>query len=550
MVAAGYRRRGVEATRRSGKVSPAPTSEGAVAVGLDAEGRPGALAPVALDGSFELVSATPLDRAYVAVSGSRAGDVVRLPGGAAELALPLSPLGKLAVRVVDHDSGRALPSRIVVHGRDGTREPNMGPPHRATGAGPLVDAEEGLADMLLPQGKYRVLATRGPEYTVDARDVEVGPGQGASAELRLRHVIDTPGWAGSDLHVHSRGSFDSAVSLEDRVRSLLAAGIDFAVPSEHNRIGSYGSVMVAGQGAWLSWVPAVEVTTVNPLRGHFNVFPYEAAKAPRNVHTGLSDLLYFVRKESPGSLVQINHPRMGRIGHFTMVHLETETARGLARLATGFDTIEVYNGFDLGEPAKTEAVVAEWIQLLEKGRRHWATGNSDSHGVQYITVGYPRTYVAITDDHEGGLGPPLDVPGLVASLRKGHAFATSGPFVEVSQEQRGPGEALKVTEGRARVRVRVRAAPWLDASEIDVVVGGKSALKRSIASPPPRVGLPEGTLDEARRAAVRFDEELDVAVPAGARSLVVLVRGERRVGEVLPFMDFKPFAVVNPLLVE
>ena len=36
----------------------------------------------------------------------------------------------------------------------------------------------------------------------------------------------------------------------------------------------------------------------------------------------------------------------------------------------------------------------------------------------------------------------------------------------------------------------------------------------------------------------------------GARALVVLVRGERRVGEVLPFMDFKPFAVVNPLLIE
>lgn len=539
-VSRGYRGAGQKTMSVRGRVDP--PAAGAVVVALDRDGKLAAAATSDDQGAFELV-APSIETAFVAVGSSRAGPAAR--PAADGLVLGRARVGGLRVEVRDHDTTGELPARLVIHGHDGAREPNLGPPHRATGAGPLLDAEDGKARLILPAGRYRVLATRGPEYTIDERVVEVPEGGEASAELRLRRVIDTPGWASCDLHVHSRGSFDSWVATDDRVRSLMAAGVDFAVPSEHNRIGSYDASQLGGQGKWLTWVPAVEVTTVDPPRGHFNVFPYDG-EPPKHRRTSLAELLGFVRRESPASLVQVNHPRMGPIGHFNALHLDEQTQRGLGMLARGFELLEIYNGFDLAEPAKNERYLLEWMRLLERGRTHWAVGNSDSHGVQYVAPGYPRTYAAVRDDHDGGEGAPLDVAALLAGLRGGKAFATSGPFVEVSQGPRGPGEALDIQDGKARIKVKIRAAPWVPVHELEVYAGARSALRRELTPRPVVTGPPQGTLDQARSGAVLLDEELDVPVPAGARAVVVVVRGGK--SNALPFMDWPSLAIVNPLL--
>lgn len=546
-------RTGAAAVRLKGVVAPAPQPPGCGVVALDAEGRMAGATVTDPRGAFELAGAS-MAVMYASAGATRGGAAVEAREGA-QLQAP--EVGALRVRVVDHDQGTALPARIVVHGQEGRgatpggREPNLGPPHRATGAGPLLDTEDGQARLLLPGGLFRVLATRGLEYTVDEQVVEVIAGAEQDVELRLRRVVATPGWAGCDLHVHARGSFDSLVAIEDRVRSLMAAGIDLAAASEHNRTGSYDLSTVAGQGRWLTWIPAVEVTSVDPPRGHFNVLPYDRPEAPRYDHTSLQALLAFVAKKSPGSLVQVNHPRMGKLGHFNALHLDPETQRGLGQLAKNFELLEIYNGFDLAEPAKTEALLVEWLALVERGRTHWATGNSDSHSVQYIGAGYPRTYGAVAEDHDGGEGAPLAVAGLLEGLRRGRIVATSGPFVAVTQGPRGPGDALAVEDRKARVRVQVWAAPWVDTAELEVFVGAKSALRREIRGMPERrTGRPEGSLEEGRKAALRVDEELVVPVAPGARGLVVVVRGRRKVGDVLPFMDWAPLAIVNPMRIE
>jgi hypothetical protein len=525
---------------------------GLVVMGLDEEGRMAGATVAGAGGAFELAGEATV--VFTSAGGTPTGVTRKAEDG---MRLPGPEVGALRVRVVEHDRGEALPARVVIHGIEGKggspggREPNLGPPHRASGAGPLLDTEDGQARVLLPRGRFQVLATRGPEYTVDAQEAEVTPGGEVEVELRLRRVVDTPGWAGCDLHVHARGSFDSLVSIDDRVRSLMAAGVDFAAASEHNRTGSYDLSTVAGQGKWLTWIPSVEVTTVDPPQGHFNVLPYEQAEAPRYDHTSLQALLAFVARKSPGSLVQVNHPRMGKLGHFNALRLDPETRRGLGQLAKGFELLEIYSGFDLADDRKNEELLGEWMRLFERGRDHWATGNSDSHSVQYVGVGYPRTYAAVAQDHDGGEGVPLDVAGLLAGLRQGKIVVTSGPFVEVTQGGRGPGEALVVEGGKARVRVKVRAAPWVDTTEVEVFVGGKSALRRELPEGPTRrVGSPEGSLEDGRRAAVRLDETLEVPVAPGARGLVVVVRGRRKVGEILPYLDWAPRAIVNPMRIE
>jgi hypothetical protein len=542
----GSRNNGTSLHRISGQMEGWEKGS-AVVMALDERGRMAGAGLVEEGGKFTLVG-VGMATAQARAGGTALGAGARVVDGM-RLAAPQT--GVLRVQVLEHDEGRALPARVVLHGHEGTREPNLGAPHRASGAGPLLDLEEGRARLVLPAGRYRALATRGLEYTVDEEVVEVAAGEERAVELRLRRVVDTPGWAGCDLHVHARGSFDSLVSIDDRVRSLLAAGVDLAAASEHNRTGSYDLATLARQGDWLTWIPAIEVTTVDPPQGHFNVLPYSDPEAPRYRRTSLGELLALVARKSPGSLVQVNHPRMGLIGHFNALHLDPATQRGLNQLARSFELLEIYNGFDLGEPAKVEGLLGEWLRLLERGRTHWATGNSDSHSVQYVGVGYPRTYVKVREDHEGGAGAPLDVPGVLAGLKAGKIVVTSGPFVDVSQEERGPGEALQVAGGVARVRVRVRSAPWLDVQEVEAYAGGKSAGRWAIAEAlGPRTGKPVGPLGEARAQAVRFEQTLDVPVEPGARALVVVARGRRKVSEVLPFLEWAPMAIVNPMLVE
>jgi hypothetical protein len=542
---AALRRAAIPFVHRRVKLLSTPHPSAAVVVALDENGRAVSGARPAI-GSDEVDVVAPTNAVRL---GAMAGGLpLGAPGDGPTL--EIAALGRLSVSVRDFDRDVALPVRIIVHGIDGAREPNFGAPHRGSGAGPLVDADDGTFTSLLPSGRYRVIATRGLEYTVDQRDVEVPAGGAVGVSLALRHVLDTPGWAACDLHVHSRGSFDSTVSVEDRVRSLIGAGIDFAAASEHNRTGTYASPRFAAASQWMTWAPAVEVTTTAPLRGHFNVIPWESPTAPKHQRTTLDELLRLVRRDAPDSLVQVNHPRLGQgMGHFDTIELDAQTSRGLSRLARGFDTIEVYNGFDLTRRARVEAVVREWLQLVESGRDHWATGSSDSHAIQYETAGWPRTYVAVESDHEDGLGPPVDVAAIVGALKRGHAVVTSGPLIEITQGTRGPGDSLVVEEGRATVHVRVRTAPWVEASTLSIMVAGKEAAAFRLPSRPLEVGLPTGSLADARARAVVFEADVTVDVPSDARALVAMVRGERTIGAVLPFMEFSPLALSNPLIV-
>src|SRR5207248_1372353 len=118
------------------------------------------------------------------------------PGTKWDLRLDVSPGGELHVRVLDADTGQPLTARLVVHGIDGTRDPSFGPDYRASGAGPVIDALRGDVATPLPSGRYRVAATRGIEWSVDAKVIDVVGGRGLSIDLAPRHVVPTPGVLG------------------------------------------------------------------------------------------------------------------------------------------------------------------------------------------------------------------------------------------------------------------------------------------------------------------------------------------------------------------
>ena len=526
------------------------------------------------DGRFSFLAPRHVTHWYAALDPSRTSAAVDYrPGAGFDLKLDVSPGGELLVRVEDGDTHEPLTARLIVHGVEGTLDPSFGPDYRATGAGPLIDALKGEVATPLPAGRYRVAATRGLEWSIDAETVEILPGRQVKLVLRPRHVVPTPGEIDCDLHVHARPSFDSPVSPEDRIASLVAAGIEFAVPTEHNLVGDYTAPLeTLGMTRELATVTGTEVTTFSPSFGHFGVFPLPAdAKIPYS-HTTLGALFAAAKKGSPDRVLVVHHPRLGKgLGYFSIAGFEPagedQKPRVPATMRTDFDAVEVYNGYEFADAPKVELVMRDYYALLNLGR-YAATGSSDSHRIQYLWAGYPRTIVH-PENSDADLGAddaqaaPLTI---VRAIKQGRSVVTSGPYIELtlpagsqdaatgsltsSAKVARPGDTAIVRGDALKVHVVVRAAPWVDVSSLEIVSAGDSLAKLPIPPRPEVLGPEAGTLEEAQARTLRFEGDLDVVLPENAHWVLAVARGTRKLDDILPFMPITPLAMTNPVYLD
>jgi hypothetical protein len=532
---------------------------GSLVFGRDAQGNPEVRARAGTGGGFALDVPTSIVEWYAAVDPGRASSLVSfVPGTPHDLVLDIAPGGDLHVTIKDADTRTPLTARLLVHGENGTLDPSFGPDYRASGAGPVIDALRGDVTTPLPSGRYRVAATKGIEWSIDAKVIDIAPGRVTDVELAPRHVVPTPGVLGCDLHVHARPSFDTPVTPEDRVLSLVAAGIDFAVPSEHNVVGDYASSLdTLDLGKELLSVPGVEVTTYSKGFGHFGVFPYPpGSPVPPYKHTNMASIFRAVRAGDPNRYFQLNHPRLPKgLGYFNNIGFDPKGPRKQIHNRIDFDGIEVFNGYDSELPERVEQVLHDYWALLGFGYRYTATGSSDSHRIQFHWAGYPRTMVmvdpkATVDDDTA----PTDPLAVVAQIKKGHATVTDGPILELEVQGARPGDEVVTQEDVVHAHLRVRAAPWVDVAHVDVIageIGGTYRVVQSFELPPRKLqlGAEPGTLEEAQERTIRFDQDLDFTLGPANAWVMVIARGDRRMDDVLPFMPLPPMGFTNPVYV-
>lgn len=398
-------------------------------------------------------------------------------------------------------------------------------------------ARAGHAQFSLPEGSYEVVVSHGPEWSLFTRRVEIAGGERTALSAVLRREVHADDLTACDLHVHTSHSPDGVLGPEERAVSLAAEDIDFAVITDHNRVTDLAPQLA---GSARTSLPGVEVTTWAPEFGHFNVFPRRTP--PRFRGTSADALLEELRTE-PGSFVQINHPRLeDHIGYFALADLSRLGTRGspLPKLLKGADAIEVWNGFDLGRPARRDEVFRDWQALLGRGLRVTATGNSDSHGLHAPYVGYPRTVVQLPR------AEARDPQRVLAALKEGRSFVTSGPVLRVSAEgveprgsareqHKTPGQSVWLAAGArsVRLRVEVQTPSWMDVSELEVYVAGKRTLQAQ---------LPERDARGRQRAQLL----LPLAEQAPFAALVVVVRGAPAL-QAFFAKRVEPYAFSNPI---
>jgi hypothetical protein len=388
----------------------------------------------------------------------------------------LPKAGALSFAVTE--GGKPVPARLVVRGEPGTRDPDWGDNADDTGAATNVLASAtGSGEAPLPPGKYRVLVNRGFEYTAFEQKIEIKEGKTAAVKASLDRVVDTKGWIAADLHLHAVPSGDAPSLLSDRIRSLVASGVEVAVATDHNAVTDYRPVIAdLGLSDRIFALSGDEITTRDTPFGHFNAFPVDPKTAPFS-YKGTTPAAIFaeVRAARPfgkDTIVQVNHPRMGNIGYFEILRFTPEDIPGwLARspLADmGFDALEVFNGDHYTRLAKVEECLKDWYALLNAGYRYVATGNSDSHRVSFHEPGVPRNLVRLLDDAPGRLSDRA----FVDAVRGGRVVISSGPFVTIEAGDKGVGDTI--APGEAEIVVKVDGPAWVDIDEVSLVRRGET----------------------------------------------------------------------------
>ncbi|MEZ4223153.1 MAG: CehA/McbA family metallohydrolase [Polyangiaceae bacterium] len=445
--------------------------------------------------------------------------------------------GLLRAKIVD-EADRPLPSKMRVD-RLGHPNPVFGDDGGLSGADRFAWTGNGEMDLVLPAGRYVLLFTAGYERDAVQKTVNVPKNGMAGVKVALPRVVSTPGWIAADLHLHQAPSVDADIGLAERVVSIAAEGVELAVATDHYVVTDLSPTVqwLTKRGLLtraLSTISGSEVSTLGHRYGHFNVFPLSADRNVAYWNTTPSALFADARRQSPKGVIQVNHPRWDpAIGYFSYFGKSKESADFVRPgYDPNYDTLEVYNGDDARDLKKVRVVLEDWMHLLSAGRRYTATGSSDSHKLAFLDPGLPRTYIHYGDAGDDEQDAKASPAAVIAALKAGRAYVTSGPLLDVSVDGKGPGETV-VTGGRAQVKVKVQAPKWVDVRSVEVLVNGRSAAYHIV---------PRG------KSVLRLDKTF--AFPVKEKGYVIVVaQGERGLPNASREAT-QPFAFSNPIWLE
>jgi hypothetical protein len=399
-------------------------------------------------------------------------------------------LGRATLDVSVTESGSPVPCRITLAGTDGVLRPLVIEPKSPLAARPgVVYTPNGQARIGLPPGPVAVFASRGFEYGVSSKRLDLVDGQRHSLELAIRREVSTPGLVACDTHVHTlTHSGHGDATIEERAITLAAEGIELAVATDHDVFTDLNPVALE-LGVRSCFTPVVgdEVTT---RAGHFNAFPFPTQSlVPDSRITDWPRLLEAIRTRAAreASVIILNHPRDLHAGFRPFDPAQFNPATGAHRRGTiGVDALEVVSSGALqSDPMR---LVHDWMALINHGDRVTAVGASDSHDVARFIVGQGRTYVACPDNDVGS----IDVFSACHALRDGRALVSLGLLANLTVDGRFQvGDLATGCDSSLRVKVSVLYPSWSGVDRVTLFANGVSLREQPVATAPGAAGQTE-----------------------------------------------------------
>ncbi len=379
----------------------------------------------------------------------------------------------------------------------------------------------------LEPGSYRVVVSHGTEYSAYSEDIVVTAGATEDVDAQIAPVVDSSNLVSGDFHVHSIDSPDSQTSKADRVVSMVAEGMNFFTPSDHDiRLDFAPTVTALGATALIKTAVSAEITTFD--YGHFNAWPVPID--PSQVNGGSVDfggaapdgmdfpsfgnynltpgeIIDAVRTDG-ATTVQINHVHsFFGVGGGSGLAIDTgveppqSAVSGAARrLDPGVlnyfpdapdrpDALEIWIGDDRGQVNNNlfGRNMGDWFNLLNQGIIATGLANSDTHRRIITQSGMPRNMIASTTDDPSSI-VPADVS---TSLNEGRSFGTNGPILRVTVNAPSTSQTaghdlllptlISTTDNAVDVDIAVESPLWAEFDRIELYINSTTTKTTSMA---------------------------------------------------------------------
>lgn len=454
-------------------------------------------------------------------------------------------LARVRVVVRDADSAQPVPCRITVTRPRGRGddvefeelivETGADDATRYAVRGGVVYAAEGSVDLLMPEGTYRVYATRGFEYGLAEAELRLAPDENKTVSLSLNREVDTTGYLAADTHIHTltHSGHGDATTLE-RLVSIAGEGVEIPIATDHNYHTDFQSLAdEGGIGARFQSIIGTEFTT---SVGHFNAFPVDVeAPLADDKLEGWRALVEGLR-QTPGVRVVIcNHPRRpsfeeGPWGKLGLNPISGELPSGSEWL--GVDALEVVNANEL--PDEPLANFSDWFALLNRGHRLAAVAGSDSHTIDQ-PVGQARTYVKSPDDDP----KQADIEQISENFRAGRLLLSLGLMVDATLNTRFQvGDLAELDGDVLDVEIEVVGPRWVRADRVAVFLNGTRVWDAPVSHEPEDI--------------IKFSETVRLPAPPQDAHLVVIATGPALQAPYWPFSERGKYVLgaTNPVWID
>ncbi len=377
------------------------------------------------------------------------------------------PMGTLKVRVIDGSTGDLTHNRIHLTASDDKLYTSVDAYARAGTRGDLIFHNSGSFEVRLPEGQTTLLAVKGLEFFPQQVAAEIVAGEVTELEVDLRRMTDmgAKGWYSASTHVHSNYGGNLHNTLENLMMMSRAEDQDLVleqVANKDNRILDYHYFEPGGGAHSISEADQLVVVGQEfrpPFWGHVFMFGltehlispfvtgYEGT-AVESLYPSNTDM--FLKAKAQGAVTGYVHPFLG----------ENDPLQGNLGGGKGFIVDAALQTTDALE--WSDANRAGFFPLYavwNNGLRVTATGGEDSISSLHRSklVGSVRTYV-----YTGNLG--LSMEAWFDGLKRGRAFVSSGPLLEMEVGSALPGDtvSLPASGGQVTITGRLRSVTTLE----------------------------------------------------------------------------------------
>lgn len=385
------------------------------------------------------------------------------------------PMGYLKVRVVD-GGGDLTHNRIHLQAADGKFYTPNDAYARAGTRGDQIFHNAGEFTLTLPVGEASLNVVKGFEYLPQSLEVDIAEGAVAQLTVELQQMTDmgAKGWYSASTHVHANYGGNLHNTLENLMMMSRAEDQDLVleqVANKDNRILDYQFFVPGGGQHPISEKDQIVVVGQEyrpPFYGHVFMFGmrehlispfvtgYEGT-AVESLYPSNTDM--FLKAKAQGAITGYVHPYLG----------EADPLDGNLGGGKGFMVDAALGTTDALEWSDSATsgfypLYAVW----NNGLRVTATGGEDSISSLHRSklLGSYRTYV-----YTGNLG--LNMDAWFTGLKRGRAFVSSGPLLEMQVGTSLPGDTVQLPPGGGEVTITGQLRSITELEEIVLVCNGE-----------------------------------------------------------------------------